>query len=206
MQPKREPEPDSKFVRAAPEEAMEVVAKKMTERSIEQSRPTIYGPDKNPHDEESINEILAEIHEKNGIPGDKNNGYLLYIKKAFKTPKQPSKQLTDPEKEILWTEQINYYLNTLSPDELKKFRLYGPQYAQEKRTFFSPSEYNQYLQGDRAAHVRGADVPEKRLPGHLKGGKKQVSEYLKANLKRKRKHKKRRKSKKRKSKKKTKRK
>ena len=59
-----EPEPESEFVRAIPEPAMQVVAEEMEERRATLEPPTIYGSDKNPPDKEGLNEILAGIHEK----------------------------------------------------------------------------------------------------------------------------------------------
>ena len=177
-----EPEPESEFVRAIPEPAMQVVAAEMGERRATLERPTIYGSDKNPPDKEELKEILAGIHEKHSIPGDKNNGYLEYIKGAFNYNER--KKRTEIEKEILYTTQIDSYLYNLSPDKLEQFRLHGPEgdLDPELRTFLSPGDYNQKKQVEKA--------------------KKQGSESIKASLKRKRKHKKRRKSKKRKSKKK----
>ena len=176
-EPGPEPEHASEFVGATPGSAMQVVAAEMGERISTLEPPTIYGSDKNPPDKEELNEILAGIHEKYVIPGDKNNGYLEYIKGFLNYDDRD--EGTEIEQDILYTNQINHYLYNLLPHQLEQFRLLGPQ----TRDLLSPADYNREKQVEKA--------------------KKQGSESIKVrSSQRKRKHKKRRRSKKRKSKKK----
>ena len=162
-----EPERESKFAAATPELATQVVAAQMRERGKTRESPTIYGSEKNPPDEAGLKEILAEIHEKYDIPGDKNNGYLEYIK------------VSEGAVDLQYTTKLDNYLYNLSLDDLKRFRLHGPPPPKKRSPlawwYLSPAAYNQKKQEDKAKSLL-----KKGLGG---GGKRKKSKKRKSKRK-----------------------
>jgi|TARA_B110000902_G_scaffold266216_2_gene353098 hypothetical protein len=130
MPPKRRPgtkpefEPEPEF---DPQRALKVVQDRTKPRGY-QGRPKIYGSDEMvPYDREEVSKILADTHSDFGIPGDPEGGYLSALAKALN---------------IRPRGKIIQYLNSMTPDELEKFRTSGPLELYDSRMNYSPLGYH----------------------------------------------------------------
>ena len=120
--PEFEPEPEFD-----PQRALKVVQDRTKPRSY-QGRPKIYGSDKMvPYDREEVSKILADTHSDFGIPGDPEGGYLYGLTDALNIRPRVG---------------IIKYLNSMTPDELEKFRTSGPPELYDSRMNSSPLGYH----------------------------------------------------------------
>jgi hypothetical protein len=124
MPPKRRPGTEPEF---DPQRALKVVQDRTKPRGY-QGRPKIYGSDEMvPYDREEVSKILADTHSDFGIPGDPEGGYLYGLTDALNIRPRVG---------------IIKYLNSMTPDELEKFRTSGPLELYDSRMNYSPLGYH----------------------------------------------------------------
>jgi hypothetical protein len=130
IEPELEPDSEPEFKRADPGKALEEFAALMSERTT-LGRPTKYGSHPDSRDEELEKEMLAAIHEKYNIPGDKNNGFSTILEGILEDLKgaQPSPAPTVLDR----IHKIDEHLSTLSPKQLDQVRVRAEKYHQMKQ-------------------------------------------------------------------------
>jgi hypothetical protein len=132
MPPKRRPGTEPEF---DPQRALKVVQDRTKPRSY-QGRPKIYGSDEMvPYDREEVSKILADTHSDFGIPGDPEGGYLYGLTDALNIRPRVG---------------IIKYLNSMTPDELEKFRTSGPPELCDSRMHYSPLRYHMKKEKEKA--------------------------------------------------------